>query len=127
MKKDRASLLAFYYFPADHWQHLGTTNTIESTFATVRHRATRTRNCGPRPAFLGLAFKVIEEAEIHGAVSTAPNRSRCCWKALPSRTANRCKTINPVSRNSPPDVAVHQPLIHQAYPYLAVSLIGDNY
>ncbi|EIF32458.1 transposase [Burkholderia sp. Ch1-1] len=63
VKKDRDSLLAFYEFPAEHWQHLRTTNAIESTFATVRHRTTRTRNCVSRPTFLGLAFKLIEEAE----------------------------------------------------------------
>jgi transposase-like protein len=38
LKKDRESLLAFYECPAEHWQHLRTTNAIESTFATVRHR-----------------------------------------------------------------------------------------
>ena len=61
--KDRDSLLAFYDFPAEHWQHLRTTNPIESTFATVRHRTARTRNCVSRATFLGLAFKLIEEAE----------------------------------------------------------------
>jgi len=63
LEKDRASLLAFYDFPAEHWQHLRTTNPIESTFATVRHRTTRTRNCVSRATFLGLVFKLIEEAE----------------------------------------------------------------
>src|SRR6201999_2062552 len=63
LTKDRDGLLAFYDFPAEHWQHLRTTNAIESTFATVRHRTTRTRNCVSRPTFLGLAFKLIEEAE----------------------------------------------------------------
>jgi len=63
LTRDRDSLLAFYDFPAEHWQHLRTTNPIESTFATVRHRTTRTRNCVSRPTFLGLAFKLIEEAE----------------------------------------------------------------
>ena len=63
LTKDRDSLLAFYDFPAEHWQHLRTTNPIESTFATVRHRTTRTRNCVSRPTFLGLAFKLMEEAE----------------------------------------------------------------
>ena len=61
--KDRDSLLAFYDFPAEHWQHIRTTNPIEPTFATVRHRTTRTRNCVSRATFLGLAFKLIEEAE----------------------------------------------------------------
>ena len=63
LEKDRDSLLAFYDFPAEHWQHLRTTNPIESTFATVRHRTSRTRNCVSRATFLGLAFKLIEEAE----------------------------------------------------------------
>jgi putative transposase len=38
LSKDRDALLAFYDFPAEHWKHLRTTNPIESTFATVRHR-----------------------------------------------------------------------------------------
>ena len=63
IEKDRDSLLAFYDFPAEHWQHIRTTNPIESTFATVRHRTSRTRNCVSRATFLGLAFKLIEEAE----------------------------------------------------------------
>ncbi|MFM0515771.1 transposase, partial [Paraburkholderia sp. RL17-373-BIF-A] len=53
----------FYDFPAEHWQHLRTTNPIESTFATVRHRTKRTRNGVSRATFLGLAFKLIESAE----------------------------------------------------------------
>ena len=72
LTKDKDALLAFYDFPAEHWQHIRTSNPIESTFATVRHRTTRTRNCVSRDTFLGLAFKLIEEAEknwnkIHGA------------------------------------------------------------
>ena len=63
LTKDRDALLAFYDFPAEHWQHIRTTNPIESTFATVRHRTTRTRNCVSRSTFLGLAFKLIQEAE----------------------------------------------------------------
>ena len=60
--KDRDALLAFYAFPAEHWVHLRTTNPIESTFATVRHRTSRTKNCVTRTTFLGLAFKLAEEA-----------------------------------------------------------------
>ena len=41
LTKDRDALLAFYDFPAEHWKHLRTTNPIESTFATVRHRTIR--------------------------------------------------------------------------------------
>jgi putative transposase len=62
LAKDRDALLTFYSFPAEHWVHLRTTNPIESTFATVRHRTTRTKNCTSRTTFLGLAFKLAEEA-----------------------------------------------------------------
>src|SRR6202030_3329026 len=43
--KDRDALLAFYDFPAEHWKHLRTTNPIESSFATVRHRTVRSKGC----------------------------------------------------------------------------------
>jgi transposase-like protein len=62
LDQDRDALLAFYRFPAEHWVHLRTTNPIESTFATLRHRTTRTKNCASRTTFLGLAFKLAEEA-----------------------------------------------------------------
>ena len=45
LTKDREALLAFYDFPAEHWRHLRTTNPIESTFATVRHRTVRSSGC----------------------------------------------------------------------------------
>ncbi len=63
LTKDRDALLAFYDFPDEHWQHVRTTNPIESTFVTVRHRTSRTRNCLSRTTFLGMAFKLIEAAE----------------------------------------------------------------
>jgi transposase-like protein len=61
--KDRDSLLTFYDFPAVHWQHLRTTNPIESTFATIRHRTTRTRGCVTRDSLLHMMFKLAECAE----------------------------------------------------------------
>lgn len=61
--KDRDALLACYDFSAEHWLHLRTTNPIEATFATVRHRTTRTKNCVSRSTFLDLAFKLVQEAE----------------------------------------------------------------
>ena len=60
---DLAELLAFYDFPAEHWIHLRTTNPIESTFATVRHRTKVTRGPGSRAAGLAMAFKLIEAAQ----------------------------------------------------------------
>jgi putative transposase len=43
LTKDRDALPAFYDFPAEHWTHLRTSNPIESTFATVRHRTVRSK------------------------------------------------------------------------------------
>jgi putative transposase len=59
------ALFAFYDFPAEHWVHLRTTNPIESTFATVRHRTRRTKGCGSRMATLTMVFKLAIEAEKH--------------------------------------------------------------
>jgi putative transposase len=61
--KDRAALLAFYDFPAEHWPHIRTTNPIESSFATLRHRTTRTKNCVSRNTLLGLVFQLALAAE----------------------------------------------------------------
>ena len=60
---DLEELLAFYDYPAEHWVHLPTTNPIESTFATVRHRTKITRGPGSRAAGLAMAFKLIESAQ----------------------------------------------------------------
>src|SRR5437868_10919079 len=61
--KDREELLAFYDFPAEHWQHLRTSNPIESTFATVRLRTYKTKGAGSRTACLAMAFKLVESAQ----------------------------------------------------------------
>ncbi len=61
--KDRASLLTFHDFPAEHWKHIRTTNPIESTFATVRHRTGKTKGCLSRKTRLAMAFKLMMSAE----------------------------------------------------------------
>lgn len=63
LAKDRGSLLAFYDFPAEHWKHLRTTNPIESTFATIRHRTVRSKNCLSNKTALAMIFKLAQEAE----------------------------------------------------------------
>jgi len=65
LEKDRAALLAFYDFPAEHWKHLRTTNPIESTFATVRLRHRRTKGSGSRDACLAMVYKLVEHAQRH--------------------------------------------------------------
>lgn len=62
LSKDRAELLTFYDFPAEHWKHLRTTNPIESTFATVRLRHRRTKGSGSRRACLTMVFKLMQSA-----------------------------------------------------------------
>jgi putative transposase len=69
--KDRAELLAFYDFPAEHWKHIRTTNPpsracklpclviIESVFATVRNRTRKTRGCLNRKTALAMVFRLM--------------------------------------------------------------------
>jgi transposase-like protein len=61
--KDREVLLAFYEFPAEHWIHIRTSNAIESTFATIRHRTERTKGCLTRDGMLSMIFKLGMSAE----------------------------------------------------------------
>jgi putative transposase len=62
LTKDRDALLAFYDFPAEHWDHLRTSNPIESVFATVRHRTVRTKGAlSPTTARL-MVFKLVMAA-----------------------------------------------------------------
>ena len=59
LTKDRETMLAFYDFPAEHWDHLRTTNPIESVFATVRHRTVRTRGSLSSTTAKLMVFKLI--------------------------------------------------------------------
>ncbi len=70
---DLDELLAFYDFPAEHWVHLRTTNPIESTFATVRHRTKVTKGPGSKAAGLAMAFKLIEAAQARWRAVNAPH------------------------------------------------------
>ncbi len=62
LAKDRDVLLTFYDFPAEHWKHIRTTNPIESTFATVRLRTTKTKGCLSRKTALTMVFKLCQSA-----------------------------------------------------------------
>ena len=63
LAKDRHALLAFYDFPAEHWKHLRTSNPIESTFATVRHRTIRSKGCLSNKTALAMVFKLVDAAQ----------------------------------------------------------------
>src|SRR5438270_13584755 len=62
LTKDRDALLAFYDFPAEHWDHLRTTNPIESVFATVRHRTVRTKGALSQATARLMVFKLVMTA-----------------------------------------------------------------
>src|SRR3954469_19435412 len=60
--KDRGVLLSFYEFPAEHWRHIRTTDPIESVFATVRLRHSKTKGSGSRSACLTMVYKLMDSA-----------------------------------------------------------------
>jgi transposase-like protein len=61
--KDKEKLMLFYDFPAEHWKQLRTTNPIESTFATVRHRTKKVKGCFSRTRILTMVFKLCQSAQ----------------------------------------------------------------
>ena len=63
LHKDREELMAFYDFPAQHWQCIRTSNPIESTFATIRHRTKRSKGCLSRDGMLHMMIKLGQCAE----------------------------------------------------------------
>jgi len=63
LQKDRDEMLAFYDFPAQHWQSIRTSNPIESAFGTIRHRTKRSKGCLSRDGMLHMMFKLGQCAE----------------------------------------------------------------
>jgi transposase-like protein len=63
LTRDREALLAFFDFPAEHWDHLRTANPIESVFATVRHRTVRTKGALSQKTAKLMVFTLVRAAE----------------------------------------------------------------
>ncbi len=63
LQKDHDELMQFFNFPAQHWQSIRTSNPIESTFATIRHRTKRSKGCLSRGGMLHMMFKLGQCAE----------------------------------------------------------------
>ena len=63
LTRHRRELLAFYDFLGVHWTHLRTTNVIESSFATIRHRSKRAKGCMTRQSMLSMIYKIGMYAE----------------------------------------------------------------
>jgi transposase-like protein len=64
LEKDADALLTFFDFPAEHWEHLRTSNVIESPFATVRLRQRVTKGAGSRTKGLLMAYKLLDMAQV---------------------------------------------------------------
>ncbi|EPX87790.1 Transposase [Rubellimicrobium thermophilum DSM 16684] len=62
LTRDHDALLAFFDFPAEHWDHLRTSNPIESVFATVRHRTVRTKGALSQTTARLMVFKLVMAA-----------------------------------------------------------------
>jgi hypothetical protein len=91
------SCLAFYDYPAEHWIHLRTTNPIESTFSTVRHRTKVTKGPGSRAAGLAMAFKLIESTPVRWRSVNAPR----LWSVLAPRSSAVSSSNDPMSGPHP--------------------------
>ena len=63
LQKDRDEMMAFDDFPAQHWQSIRTSNPIEPTFGTIRHRTRRSKGCLSRDGMLHMVFKLGQGAE----------------------------------------------------------------
>ena len=72
--KDRADLLAFYDFPAEHWKHIRTSNPIESTDSTVRHPTTKTKGCLSRQTALAMTHQLMLSARTKWRKPDGQNR-----------------------------------------------------
>jgi putative transposase len=62
LTRDQGALLAFFDFPAEHWDHLRTANPIESVFATVRHRTVRTKGALSQKTVKLMVFTLVRAA-----------------------------------------------------------------
>ena len=71
LQKDREELWAFFNFPAKHWQSLRTTNPIESTLGTIRHRTKRSKGCLSRDGMLHMVFKL---GDVHRTIVASVTR-----------------------------------------------------
>ncbi len=85
IENEKESLLTYYDYPAEHWQHLRTSNPIESVFAPVRARTDVTKGPGSRQAGLAMIFKLMEAAEgrwrkLNGSHLVALVRARAKFK-----------------------------------------------
>jgi transposase-like protein len=105
LTKDRDKLLTFYDFPAEHWDHLRTSNPIESVFATVRHRTVRTKGALSQATARLMVFKLVMMAAKTWRRLKGEINCRRSSRASHSPTASRSPTRQ---HRAPPDHGVTQ-------------------
>jgi putative transposase len=105
LAKDRDELLAFYDFPAEHWDHLRTTNPIESVFATVRHRTVRTKGSLSSTTARLMVFKLVIAASKTWRRLKGTNQLPKVSQVSDSTMALRSSTCR---QTTPPDRRVTQ-------------------
>jgi hypothetical protein len=112
LQKDREELMAFFDFPAQHWQSIRTSNPIESAFATIRHRTKRSKGCLSRDGMLHIPLVTFLQNALPGSGcsswANAPNKTGESYAALTtspkSSQALRSKTeLKPNPTRSPHD------------------------
>ena len=82
------ALLAFYDFPAEHWDHLRTANPIESVFATVRHRTIRTKGSRSQKTVKLMVFKLVQAASKASSSPTVSTRTTLPKPTPPDQAAS---------------------------------------
>ena len=113
--RDRDCLLTFFDFPAEHWQHLRTTNAIESTFATVRLRQKLTKGAGSRNKALLMAYKLLDMAQKRWRRVNAPHLVALVRDGVAFDDGN-----------SGQERCLINSLIHNIWQYLDVRVIGGS-
>ena len=107
LTKDREALLAFFDFPAEHWDHLRTSNPIESVFATVRHRTVRTRGALSAKTAKLMVFKLVNAAAKTWRRLKGENQLPKVVQGVKFQTASRsskCRLTTPPDRSRHPNL-----------------------
>ncbi len=108
LTRDREALFAFYHFPAEHWQHIRTTNPIESVFATAWHRTVLSKGCLSHPTALALVFKLAWPPAKAGARLNGYEPLPRVIEGVQSPAASKPPKHNPRRR-----LAMSSPTFHQ--------------
>ena len=110
LTRDREALLAFYDFPAEHWDHLRTANPIESVFATVRHCTVRTKGALSQKTAKLMVYKLIQAAAKGWRRLKGANQVQWSSKALNSPTASP----RSMPQTAPPDQSASPKFSHSS-------------